>query len=503
MKNHVASAFLKGLPLALLLLAHPAKAQTTIFLQGTESALWSIGNNWGGGSAPGTLDIAGINGNSPSPSRVDADFNVGTVGFSGSSARTISIDSGVALRLYGTGVASTLINQGASANMTINGDGELRLAASGVFHVEGATRSLTIGAKMTDTGSPGSAITKTGAGTLSFTTNSANSTFTGGLHIKQGIVAANITSTGSANAPTAGPFGTGVLTLEGGEFRYTGSATNTVYHNAIAITGDFQFGSSATVYKGFRLTGDIHLNNATRALTFYQDVTVDGVISNGALIKRGPDTLTLTAAQAYTGATNIESGTLRLTGSGSLASSGEITVRSGATLEVANSYRFASGQILSGEGRLTGTFRPGATTVIEAGGEGVIGTLSLEGDTLLDGGDFRFELSSGGHDQLRLAGEGLSLTGNTTGAVTISLIDLDGTALPGDYLLISTSELVNATLTDWTLASFSLADLPTGWEGELWLDANGLSFRAIPEPQTFLLVLGGVALLFARRRAKH
>lgn len=501
MKNHVASAFLKGLPLALLLLAHPAKAQTTVFLQNLESALWS-GANWSTGSAPGSADIAGINGNSPSPSRVDIDFHLGTVAFSGSSARSIFIDSGVALRLYGTG-QSTLINQGASANMTINGDGELRLAASGVFHVDGATRSLTIGAKVTDTGSPGSGITKTGPGTLSFITNSANSTFSGGVHLKEGIVAANVTSAGTANAPTSGPFGTGVLTLEGGEFRYTGSATTTVYHNAIAITGDFQFGSSTTVYKGFRLTGNINLNNATRAVTFHQDVTVDGVISNGALTKRGPDTLTLTAAQAYTGATNIESGALRLTSNGSLASSTEIAVHSGATLAIDNSYRFASGQILSGTGRLTGTFRPGATTVIEAGGEGVIGTLSLEGNTLLDGGDFRFELSSGGHDQLRLAGDGLSLTGNTTGAVTISLIDLDGSALPGDYLLISTSALVDATLTDWTLASFTLADLPTGWEGELWLDANGLSFRAIPEPQTFLLVLGGVALLFARRRAKR
>ena len=87
-------------------------------------------------------------------------------------------------------------------------------------------------------------------------------------------------------------------------------------------------------------TGNLTLNSDTAFVTASGLTTISApVTGSGTLVKQGPGTLALTAANTYTGDTVIESGTLSVTGS-IISPSGQIVVAfdpgENATLEIAN-----------------------------------------------------------------------------------------------------------------------------------------------------------------------
>jgi autotransporter-associated beta strand protein len=189
-------------------------------------------------------------------------------------------------------------------------------------------------------------LAKTGSGTEILTganTYSGTTTFNGGF-----------LNAGSADSPgSAGPFGSatsaGSMVFSGGTLQY--SAANQNDYSARFSTASGQA---------------ISIDTAGQAVTFATALTSSG----GSLTKTGNGTLTLTAAETYTGNTTVNGGTLALIDSGALSTSSTVNVGAGGTFDVsalASPYTLSGSASLkaSGTGTMVGTT---AANIIGASG---------------------------------------------------------------------------------------------------------------------------------------
>jgi len=155
-------------------------------------------------------------------------------------------------------------------------------------------------------------------------------------------------------------------------------------------------------------------------------VTFSGVVSGpGGLTKAGAGTLTLSAANTYTGGTNITGGTLQLGAGGSLANTGALTVDGGTFDLGGNSQTTGAVVLTSGainNGNLTGSsydVQSGSiganllgTAALSKNGSGTVilsGTNTYSGGTGIDGGT----LVVSADNNLGASGSAISLRGGT------------------------------------------------------------------------------------------
>ena len=156
-----------------------------------------------------------------------------------------------------------------------------------------------------------------------------------------------------------------------------------------------------------------------------------GVIVGGnvSLLKLGTGTLTLSAANTYTGNTVINSGSLALSGSGSIASSSNIVVAGAATFDVSGAssvFALGSGQTLSNSA---------AGALIKGANQTGSGTVSL----VYDGVNPSFIITNGAM---------------TLSASTVLKVNITGPALmPGSYKLIAKATTGNVGMVAGTLPS--------------------------------------------------
>ena len=213
-------------------------------------------------------------------------------------------------------------------------------------------------------------------------------------------------ATGGANAytfDTAGSANSNTLTLASG-ITNSAAATQTFY-NQFTLAGSQTWNAAAGALV---FNGKVNLGSGTKSNTLTVSganaTTFSGIIANGgtsagSLTYAGTGTLTLSGANTYTGATNINSGTLLFGASNVLSASTALTIASGATVDLgwAHSATIAS---LAGAGTLDlkgGPFTvSGATntafsgTIIDSGGYGAFvkqgtGTLTLSGANTFNG----------------------------------------------------------------------------------------------------------------------
>ena len=289
---------------------------------------------------------------------------------------------------------------------TVNGLDDSALAGT-IQSTLGTLSTLIVGNNDTTSSYRGTisnntALQKIGSGTL---TLSGANTYTAGTTLNAGVLAL-----GSANAIGT----TGTVSFGGGTLQYSGSNTtdysarfsnaasqqysvdtngqNVTLASALTSTGGSftKLGSGTLTLSGsntysggtivsagvlagttLSLQGNI-TNNA--AVAFNQTVsgTYSGLMSGiGSLTKSGTGSLTIGANQTYTGATNVDAGTLVLAGN---LASGTSTIASGATL-------IGSGT-MSGGLSVNGSLKPGESAPGSLQAAGI--TLGSSSDTTVN-----------------------------------------------------------------------------------------------------------------------
>ena len=221
-------------------------------------------------------------------------LNAGTVSSDGTTARTLSNPV-----LFGADMPL--------GNATNNG----ALTFSGNVNLGGATRTLTVNSAVTLGGAVSNGgITKTGAGML---TLSGSNSYTGATTVSAGILAAasanslpNYNVAGKLTVASSGTLALGY----GGPNDWTSSQVDSLLAGAALASG------AGLAFDTTNLSG-----------------TYGGNIANAvSLTKLGANTLTLAGSNSYTGATNINGGTLSLGSANALAAAGNI-VFGGGTLQ--------------------------------------------------------------------------------------------------------------------------------------------------------------------------
>lgn len=319
----------------------PAHAQNWT---GVTSPDWFTGSNWNTGVVP-TSGTIFLNTVTPNPTVVSGAAAVGdileilngalTIQNSGTLGLSVGADIGEAISSQGTatvtGAGSAWVNSGLLSIGT-NGTGGLTVS-------NGGTVSNTNGFIAFATGSQG-VVTVTGVGS-----NWTNST-----------------------ALFVGRLGAGSLTIaDGSTVTVSGGGGTAFVANQLGSSGALNIGATpgnvatapgtlnAAVVAFGAGNGTLNFNHTANNYVFAPTVSGNGTVN----VFSG--TTTLTAANSYTGPTNINAGTLNVTGSiGSIGTpSGTINVLAGATLDVG-----ATGAINIGANNLTNA----GTLTVAAGG---------------------------------------------------------------------------------------------------------------------------------------
>ncbi len=386
-------------------------------------------------------------------------------------------------------------NLGTGSTITFNGGG-LQYGVSNTIDM--STRTLTFtGTASIDTGANtvtfanpignggAGGLTKVGVGTLNL--NAAN-TFAGGVNVSIGSLVINNNSALGTGAKTItinnGTAGLDQLHLNGSggaivlpatmvfqtsNVNAPGCLVNDAGNNVIngAITMTSGGGSTlVTVTSGtLQLAGNITPNTTARTLNLDGpgSGTVSGQILDGGfspgLIKNGAGTWTLTAANTYSNTTVINAGTLVLGAGGSVSNSSSITVATNAVFDVSAVsgglvLNGAVHQALVGAGTVNGSIIAASNTVLNPGGTGIAGTLTVSGNlTLNDAVTNLFDISnvttegSGVNDEIVVNGA-LNLSGTNTFLLTPTA----GSLASGRYKMIKYSGALSGGATNFTVA---------------------------------------------------
>ena len=397
----------------------------------------------------------------------------------------------------GFGVANVF-----SSNASVQVDGRMRLGNNGSAAYNQTIRSLS-GNGFVDSGQGlGTAVATltidggAGTGSSNFTGVIENGSFGSVAVVKSGSNTQVFSGTNTYTGTTT--VNGGVLQFAKATSLYAGTEANWTAAKIIVNSGGtlaFNVGNSAsgeftsenvtTILSNLTGSNSSATTGMKSGSAFGFDTTnadggsftVSGVVRNGnsngnqtvGLTKLGSGTLVLSGSNTYTGATTISAGTLLV--NGSLAADSTLTVASGATLG-------GQGNI-HGHTIVHGTLNPGTAA-----------TLTL-GQTLTFGSESTLAFTLGSNSsKIVFSSPGNNLLGN--GNATLSLTLGDGFNYGATYRIFENS----------STTGFSFADI-VGYD-----DANftatfaqfesnyDLTFAAIPEPSTYmLLVLAGLAVL--------
>jgi len=347
---------------ALLLLSLGARisAQTVISWADTGTD-FATGSDWIGGVAPAnslTANIANFGTASPtaqpnlaasqSVAGVEFGSEAGAFTFSGTGTLTLGA-SGIDNESSGAQTISAPLALGAAATLSSSVGGTLNI--SGPIDTGGFALGLGSG-----TGTLSGAISGTGSVTLlgangSSWTLSATNNYSGGTTVENGTIILRVSgallSTGNVIINDTESGGTATLQLANGVNQAIGSLYFGGSGSGASATNAVQIGSGSTLTLGGIVTYDATdnpqgatISGGTLALGGNQtfdvahststtnDLTISSVITGegDTLTKTGSGNLALSGADTYSGGTVVEDGTVTVYASGSLLSTGDLTI---------------------------------------------------------------------------------------------------------------------------------------------------------------------------------
>ena len=283
--------------------------------------LGNASNSYSGATtiAAGTLSVASI-GNTGANSAVGngSTINIGSRAYTGTLlyAGANATTTNRTINLSGT-TGGAVIDQSGSGNLTFSGAIAGGTGGNKTLTLQGSNTGALSGVISEFNPSTASiALVKAGTGTW---TLSANNTYTRGTTLSAGILGINATNALGT---------TGNITFSGGTMQFASGGSGADYGARIK-------NSNSTIIL------DTNGQSATFAGTMDSSNT-------GGLTKNGTGTLSLSAANTYTGGTTINGGTLTL--SGSVA--GAIAVNTGAALQLNRSADATISNNISGAGNI-------------------------------------------------------------------------------------------------------------------------------------------------------
>jgi len=344
----------------------------------------------------GALAVTGANSSFITPYDVYVAFNAGTTG-------NITVRNGGALttgytQLGASGTGTALVTGAGSVWTVIDvpsvpgsqpqrlaignsagSSGTLTIADGGVVNVNATGSLLVLGGAAGSTGTLNIGAAAASPAAAAGTLNAANVTFATGA---TAVVNFNHTSNNYLFAAGIGG-GSGTVNFLSGTTILSGNNTYTGTTNISAgATGQFGNGGSNGL-----ISGNV-TNDGAMAVNLSSSATYAGVISgNGTFEKLGGNTLSLSGANTYAGATTISAGTLQIGAGGTTGSiAGNIVNNASLVFNRSNSFSF--GNAISGTGNVT-KFGAGTVTLTSAntytGGTSVSqGTLQMGGSNRLD-----------------------------------------------------------------------------------------------------------------------
>ena len=211
----------------------------------------------------------------------------------------------------------------------------------------------------------------------------------GDIDVQQGVL-------GFRGATTSMGDSTKTLTVRAGA-TVTFFDTTTPWDKKFALFGDgvtpnfYNWNGANTIVGPVTLSGNCVLDAAPPDRGTPASLTLSGSISgSGGLTKTSADTLVLGGLNTYTGDTLVSAGTLALTGNGSISGSSNVTVNSGATVDVSGrtdgTLTLGDSQTLRGNGSITGNLIENAGAAVSPGVS--VGALTVSGDITLHGTTF-------------------------------------------------------------------------------------------------------------------
>jgi fibronectin-binding autotransporter adhesin len=330
---------------------------------------------------------------------------------SNSSALTVSSGATFDLNGFTETVASIAgagtITSGAAGTCSIVHSGSATTTFSGVIQ----NGSGTVGLTKQSTG----ILTLTGANTNTGTITLSGGTLSVGAGSTSGSIVANVTNTAAAtlrfdrsDAYTYSGVISGTIAvtkLGAGTLTFDGNNTSTGITTISA--GTLSLGAGGTTGS---VAGNI-TNNAALIIDRSNTYIYAGVISgSGSVTKQGAGTLTYSGANSYTGATNVSVGTLQISAAERIGNSSALVLSSGTTFNL-NGFTETVGS-LAGSGTVsssaagtitfscggnnsstsfTGTLQNGSATVLNftKAGTGTLtlsGTITHSGTTIISAG---------------------------------------------------------------------------------------------------------------------
>lgn len=516
-------------------------AQST-FTTAAGSYSWGDSANWTPAVIPNAVDAGAIfltPAGAQTVNHYGLHRTVGSLSITNNSAFPIAFNIGTDVHRINFGVSSgnaSLLVAGTGDNTTtiasrVNLDSNLNINVANVAATDPAG-ALALTFHILGTGR----IIKDGPGTVTIGGTGAINSYAGGIAINDGTVRIDGT-TASALGAIPGTFVADQIAIDGGRLELDATGTTNF------LTG---------LNRGFTLGS----NNAEIAATNTRPLVVQGVTSGpGHLTKTGTGTVSLTAANTYTGGTTVASGTLLVsdssglgTGPVQLGSTGGGDAAIFATLanrNQANAITVAagSGGTLTLGGTSTATFNttfsgslnvlgnltvssvsPEGYSLILAGqisGSGNItkvdtGQLSIEGANLWAGslniaaGSVAF--ASGSEMRFALQDEGISNQIHGVGDLAVGgefIIDRSAVTMIGSWLLVDVASLNSSAFAETFGLRFaddesSFAGLGDGLfgAGDWTFDAGTGQLTLIPEPGHIGAMAGllAIAVIFFRRR---
>ena len=471
----------------------------------------------------------------------------GTLRLTGTSSETTN----KIINLSGTSGGGTVTVTGATytfdSNLGVSGTGNktLTFATSGGLTGQG----ITFNGLIADTAGSVISVRGNGSGNGTFRLGNASNSFSGGVTLDGNTNGRTyfleVSSVGNSGANS--PLGTnGTIKLGSSvsgsnnvlNYVGVGETTNKVINLAgtVGKASIYQSGTGQLkLTSNLSVTGagvkEFNLNGSTAGTGEFAGVISDNTVSNTTSVgKGGSGTWTLSADNIYTGGTTVSAGRLLVnnaTGSGT--GTGAVSV--GASAILGGSGTIFGGTTLANGVSAGAYLAPGATATAAATSGG-ISVLSFASNLTLTSGagansfgsTASFEINGTtrgtGYDAINLTGAGKTLAYGGT----MSLV-FDAPINASTYNLFSLGgNIQSSTFAAVTIAGSAIGGTPSatitasGWSASvtdslnsLWnftftnADGNLQVTSAIPEPSTFAVGLGAVALagvaLRRRRRA--